>query len=730
MNAPPTIAIVIPTLNEEKNLPKCLASIASQDYPKDLLEIIVVDNGSTDRTVEIARAAGATILRNEIMDAEVSKMRGLRAARAECFMYLDADIELAAGNVLSQLAEPLREDTALAGAFPRFAARRDAPAMERYLHYHPLELDPVLEFFCASIESVIVERGAKWSVCDFSRRRVPPVGICLYRREILLKALEGRERFMDIDVPILAAKAGHPRFTYVENARIYHSNIRSLAGLVRKRLRNLHGVFLPSQGSREFRYLPRGIGGILKAKLLLLLANTPFYFVIRGIAKSIRYRDAACLYEPLAALALADALLIGMLKDAAGRRFIRGLLGQGQSPSTSWPPGASALRNGDSPPRDAIVINRGHLGPEEMSGGEAVAMSLCAHWARAGRRVRQICTAHTPAIWSGFRGGNIEFITCGDTGSRALAAYLRRICSLEFHLQSEPAIIYSASDFLYDVLPAHALKRRHPRAKWYAGLYLIVKMPRVKELLRSPRAAFRRMMTFLGQRISIALMRSADAVFALNEADAAEMRARLKGRVKVRVFPCGVDAAEIAGIQPGAESYDAVYLGAIHPRKGVEDLLRAWAIVTRKLPEAKLALAGTGEAKYVERMKALAESLHLENNAFFVGPHKSPAKYAFLKAARLMAHPSREESFAFSILEGMACGLPVAAYDVPAYREAYPAGIARVETGDVEKLAEEIIALLADEPRRARLSREALDLAARRDRDALTAEFLRKNDFE
>jgi hypothetical protein len=269
------------------------------------------------------------MLHNEIRDAEVSKMIGLRAAKSDCFMYLDADIELAGSGVLSLLAEPLRADESLAGAFPRFAARRNAPAMERYLHYHPLELDPVLDFFCASVRSVIVERGEKWSVCDFSRGRVPPVGICLYRREVLLKPLEGRERFMDIDVPVLAAKAGHPRFAYVEGAQIYHSNIRSLAGLVGRRLRNLRAVFLPSQGSREFRYLPEGFAGILKAALLVLLANTPFYFVLRGIARSIRHRDAACLYEPLAAAALWDALIIAMLSDAAGRRFIRGLFTRG-----------------------------------------------------------------------------------------------------------------------------------------------------------------------------------------------------------------------------------------------------------------------------------------------------------------------------------------------------------------------------------------------------------------
>lgn len=323
MNALPSISIIIPTLNEEANLPGCLAAIASQDYPREKMEIIVVDNGSTDCTVKIAQAAGAAVLHNEVKDAEVSKMVGLRAARSEYFIYLDADIELATPDVLLLLAEALCEDGTLAGAFPRFAARRADAAMERYLHYHPLELDPVLEFFCESIEGVTIERREKWRVCDFGRRRVPPVGICLYRREILLKALEGRERFMDIDVPVLVAKAGRPRFAYVEKAQIFHHNITSLRDLVRKRLRNLHQVFLPSQGSREFRYLPGGPGGLLKAALLVLLANTPFYFVIRGIVGSIKHKDAACMYEPLAACALTDALLVGMLRDARGRRFIK-----------------------------------------------------------------------------------------------------------------------------------------------------------------------------------------------------------------------------------------------------------------------------------------------------------------------------------------------------------------------------------------------------------------------
>ena len=44
------ISVIIPAYNIEDLLEKCVASVAGQDYPKELLEIIVVDDGSTDGT--------------------------------------------------------------------------------------------------------------------------------------------------------------------------------------------------------------------------------------------------------------------------------------------------------------------------------------------------------------------------------------------------------------------------------------------------------------------------------------------------------------------------------------------------------------------------------------------------------------------------------------------------------------------------------------------------------
>ena len=49
-----SISVIIPAFNIEDLLEKCVDSVASQDYPKSLLQIIVVDDGSTDKTGAVA----------------------------------------------------------------------------------------------------------------------------------------------------------------------------------------------------------------------------------------------------------------------------------------------------------------------------------------------------------------------------------------------------------------------------------------------------------------------------------------------------------------------------------------------------------------------------------------------------------------------------------------------------------------------------------------------------
>ena len=65
----PSVAIVIPNWNGVRYLPDCLNSLEALDYPRDLLEVIVVDNGSTDASAEFAEGLALpvplNVIRNE-----------------------------------------------------------------------------------------------------------------------------------------------------------------------------------------------------------------------------------------------------------------------------------------------------------------------------------------------------------------------------------------------------------------------------------------------------------------------------------------------------------------------------------------------------------------------------------------------------------------------------------------------------------------------------------------
>lgn len=89
------VSVIIPAHNEERTLGQCLESLAQMNFPAADFEVIVVDNGSNDRTKEIAHSFSArlnlTVL--EKKDGNISAVRnwGARVARGRIFAFTDAD---------------------------------------------------------------------------------------------------------------------------------------------------------------------------------------------------------------------------------------------------------------------------------------------------------------------------------------------------------------------------------------------------------------------------------------------------------------------------------------------------------------------------------------------------------------------------------------------------------------------------------------------------------------
>ena len=76
----PFVSIIIPAKNEEKLLRGCISSLHQLDYPKEKIEIIIVDGLSTDNTAGVAREMGAKVIEGEGVE-EHQPPRGRRLAR-------------------------------------------------------------------------------------------------------------------------------------------------------------------------------------------------------------------------------------------------------------------------------------------------------------------------------------------------------------------------------------------------------------------------------------------------------------------------------------------------------------------------------------------------------------------------------------------------------------------------------------------------------------------------
>lgn len=119
-------AVVIPCRNEHETLRRCISSLRSQDPPPD--RIVVVDNGSTDGSLQDARAAADLVL--EIHGGTIARLRnlGARASGATPFIaFVDADCEVHPGWLAAGLAA--LEHAQLVGA--RVSAPSDAPWVAR-----------------------------------------------------------------------------------------------------------------------------------------------------------------------------------------------------------------------------------------------------------------------------------------------------------------------------------------------------------------------------------------------------------------------------------------------------------------------------------------------------------------------------------------------------------------------------------------------------------------------
>lgn len=111
----PSVSVIIPVYNEEDNIVDCLRSIRMQTLDATTVEILLIDDDSTDRTRDLAAPFNVRVIRNGAKDCEVGKAIGIGQARGRYLLFLDADNRLDTPDWIARAVALLDRDAHIAG---------------------------------------------------------------------------------------------------------------------------------------------------------------------------------------------------------------------------------------------------------------------------------------------------------------------------------------------------------------------------------------------------------------------------------------------------------------------------------------------------------------------------------------------------------------------------------------------------------------------------------------
>lgn len=203
------------------------------------------------------------------------------------------------------------------------------------------------------------------------------------------------------------------------------------------------------------------------------------------------------------------------------------------------------------------------------------------------------------------------------------------------------------------------------------------------------------------------LMRNATRLIALTEAEVLSYQA-LGVDTPCTVIPNGIDVERYRTIERAdvqarwgvpSTAIMVLFMGRLHPIKGADRLLDAFANVQARIPDACLVMAGPDEWGMQASFRARADAAGLQQRVIFPGMVEGEDKLDLLARADLFCLPSDAEGFSMAVLEALASSTAVLLSPGCYFPEVEAAGAGTIAPSDVASIAGGLVALASDRER-------------------------------
>lgn len=245
----PKISICLPTYNNEKTIKECLLCIKEQNYPKEKVEILIIDGGSSDKTLEICKEYTLNIFHNKDKVEEKGRVLGIDKSKGEIIGFVDADNFLIDKDFFSKVAEVFLADESVIFCEPKYYySRQNDDRITKYISAIGAD-DPVVIYlgiydrYCHFkkrwTESLydIVKKTKDYEIVRINDGgSVLPSGAngCFIAKDKLLKVKY--DPFLHTDIICRLLKQNDPIMAKV-NSGLIHKQDGSIISYLKKKLR-------------------------------------------------------------------------------------------------------------------------------------------------------------------------------------------------------------------------------------------------------------------------------------------------------------------------------------------------------------------------------------------------------------------------------------------------------------------------------------------------------------
>lgn len=330
----PSVSVIIATYNSERTLAKALTSVKDQNYPKEKIEIIIADGGSTDKTLSIARKYTSQIIKvpSNLQNAEYNKGVGVNSAKNDIVVLIDHDNILPHPNWFQKMIIPFLEHKEIVGVEPlRFHYDPKMTVLDRYFallggndpvaYYLGKDLHLSWAFDRYNLYGKSKDMGDYYLV-KFSPDKIPALGgngAALRRKLLLQQANADPEHFFHIDVNVDLIRKGFNTYGLFKDSIIHLTNNKVFPFLARRKYFIEKYHFEDMSKRRYSVYEPKKDRKKLLVYVIISVTFIkPFYDALRGF---IKIRDIAWFLHPFMCFAMLIIYGIPTVKEELKRVF-------------------------------------------------------------------------------------------------------------------------------------------------------------------------------------------------------------------------------------------------------------------------------------------------------------------------------------------------------------------------------------------------------------------------